>query len=106
MSVERSVTKGQSSRLDPPLQPQHIVVSRRVGRKTACKDRQIIVKFATRNIRERVFSARTDLKEVNKDKPVGSKIYVNEDLTHFRAALVRETHSYKTRGLITDTWTM
>ena len=96
----------EAMKLDPPLQPQDIVVSHRVGHKTAGKYHQIIVQFATRNVRERVFSARTDLKEVNKDKPVGSKIYVNEDLTHFRASPAQEARSYKTRGLIADTWTM
>ena len=93
-------------KVDPPLQPTDIAVSHRIGRKTAGKHRQIIVKFATRNVRERVFSARTDLKDVNKDKDNSSKIYINEDLTQFRAALAREARSCKKSGLISDTWTM
>ena len=93
-------------KVDPPLQPTDIAVSHRIGRKTEGKHRQIIVKFATRNVRERVFSARTDLKDVNKDKDNNSKIYINEDLTQFRAALAREARSCKNSGLISDTWTM
>ena len=77
-----------------------------MGRKTAGKHRQIIVKFATRNVRERVFGARTGLKDVNKDKDANKRIYINEDLTQFRAALASEARSYKKSGLISDTWTM
>ena len=38
-------------KMDPPLDPKDIAVSHRVGRKVQGKDRQIIVKFATRNVR-------------------------------------------------------
>ena len=92
--------------LDPPLDPKDIAVSHRVGRKVQGKDRQIIVKFATRNVRERVFLARKALKDVNQDKDVGKKIYINEDLTKFRAGLAREGRSYKNSGLISDTWSI
>ena len=51
------------TKVDPPLQPTDIAVSHRIGRKTEGKHRQIIVKFATRNVRERAYSARTDLKD-------------------------------------------
>ena len=96
----------ESIQVDPPLQPRDIAVSHRVGRKTAGKHRQIIIKFATRNVRERVFGARTGLKDVNKDKDANKRIYINEDLTQFRAALASEARSYKKSGLISDTWTM
>ena len=75
-------------------------------RKVQGKDRQIIVKFATRNVRERVFRARKALKDVNQDKDAGKKIYINEDLTKFRAGLAREARSYKNSGLINDTWSI
>ena len=93
-------------KMDPPLDPTDIAVSHRVGRKVQGKDRQIIVKFATRNVRERVFRARKALKDVNQDKDVGKKIYINEDLTKFRAGLAREARSYKNSGLINDTWSI
>ena len=42
--------------VDPPVQPSDIAVSHRLGKKEAGKTRQVIVKFATRNVRERVYS--------------------------------------------------
>ena len=92
--------------LNPPLDHKDIAASHRVGRKVKGTDRHIIVKFATRNVRERVFRARKALKDVNQDKDVGKKIYINEDLTKFRAGLAREASSYKNSGLINDTWSI
>ena len=107
----------QLMKLEPPIAPKDIAVSHRVGKKVEGKDRQIIVKFATRNIRERVFSAKSKLKEVNSnrtdngdddnnDNSNNHKIYINEDLTTLRASLAREARSCKNAGLITDTWTI
>ena len=102
----------QLMKLEPPITPKDIAVSHRVGKKVEGKDRQIIVKFATRNIRERVFSAKSKLKEVNSnrtdngDDDNNHKIYINEDLTALRASLAREARSCKNAGLITDTWTI
>ena len=45
-------------KVDPPVQPEDIAVSHRVGKTIARKPRQVLVKFATRNIRERVFRAK------------------------------------------------
>ena len=45
-------------KVDPPVQPEDIAVSHRVGKTIAGKPRQVLVKFATRNIRERVFRAK------------------------------------------------
>ena len=44
--------------VDPPVQPSDIAVSHRLGKKEAGKTRQVIVKFATRNVRERVYSSK------------------------------------------------
>ena len=41
-----------------PVQPKDIAVSHRVGKAADGKPRPILVKFATRNIRERVFRAK------------------------------------------------
>ena len=70
------------------------------------QNREIIVKFATRNIREHVFRAKSDLIRVNQQNEGKPKIYINEDLTQFRAGLAREAHSYRASGLISDTWTI
>ena len=69
---------------------------------------QILCIYCKYNIRERVFKARTELKNVNnaeenKDKP---KIYLNEDLTKLRADLAKKARSLKTARKILDTWTM
>ena len=65
------------------------------------------MKFATRNVRERVFKARTELKNVNKKEESKEKhIYVNEDLTRFRAGLAKDARSLKNDGNISDNWTM
>ena len=86
---------------DPKVEPRDIAVSHRVGQSTEGRPRQILVKFANRN-------TRTELKnfikrEENNEKP---NIYVNEDLTRFRAGLAKEARSLKTNGKISDTWTM
>ena len=70
--------------LDPPLQPTDIAVSHRLGKSAPGKTRQIIVNFSTRNIRERVFSARTNLKDYNIANPDKPNVNVNKDLTRFR----------------------
>ena len=54
----------------------------------------------------RVFRAKSDLKSVNQQNEDKPKIYINEDLTQFRAGLAREARSYRTSGLINDTWTV
>ena len=90
--------------LDPPLQPTDIAVSHRLGKSVPGKTRQIIAKFSTRNIRERVFSARTKLKDYNNANPDKPNIYVNEDLTQFRANLAKEARYLKRAIRIADTW--
>ena len=49
-------------KVDPPVRPVDIAVSHQVGKTVAGKPRQILVKFATRNIRERVFQAKKIIK--------------------------------------------
>ena len=48
----------EAIKVDPPVQRTDIAVSHRLGRPTEGKTRQVIVKFATRNVRERVYSAK------------------------------------------------
>ena len=93
-------------KVDPPVEPQDIAVSHRVGKQVTGRHRQIIVKFATRNIRERVFRAKSDLKRVNQQNEDKPKIYINDDLTQFRAGLAREARSYRASCLISETWTI
>ena len=96
----------QLMKVDPPLEAKDIAVSHRVGKQRQGQHRQILVTFATRNVRERVFRAKSALKDVNSDANSGRKIYINEDLTQRRAALARDARSLKNNGAIADTWTI
>ena len=94
--------------VNPPVQPSDIAVSHRLGKKETGKTRQVIVNFATRKVRERVYCSKKNLKSI-KEKPEYSDmshIYINEDLTKFRAHLAREARSLRNSGQINDTWTM
>ena len=91
----------QLMKVDPPLEAKDIAVSHRVG-----KQRQGQHKNATQNVRERVFRAKSALRDVNSDANSGRKIYINEDLIQRRAALARDARSLKNNGAIADTWTI
>ena len=93
----------EQMKVQPKIEPKDIAVSHRVGKSGQGKTRQIIVKFATRNIRERVFKARKELKNENEDKP---NIYINEDFTKFRAGLAKEARSLNKAEKIADSWTI
>ena len=72
----------QLMKVDPPLEAKDIAVSHRDGKQRQGHHRQILVKFATRNVRERVFRAQR------------------------RAALARDARSLKNNCAIADTWTI
>ena len=78
-----------------PLQPTDIAVSHRLGKGAPGETRQIIAKFSTWNICEHVFSARTKLKDYNNANPDKPNVYVNEDLTQFKANLAMEHEIWK-----------
>ena len=71
----------QAIKVDPPVQPTDIAVSHRLGRPAEGRTRQVIVKFAKRNVRERVYSAKKELKNVRKNENM-KNVYINEDLTN------------------------
>ena len=95
----------QAISVDPPVQPSDIAVSHRLGKPENGKTRQVIVKFATRNVRERVYSAKKNIKTAKNTDPSLTKIYINEDLTKFRANLAKEARAFRNSGKISDTWT-
>ena len=74
-------------KLTPPLQPHEISVSHRVGKRDANRPRQILVKLTSRYARNRIYSAKSSLKHVNRNTPDQPDIYINEDLT-FRLAML------------------
>ena len=93
-------------KVDPPVQPQDIAVSHRAGKAATGKPRQTLVKFATRNIRERVFRAKKNIKTEREKNESLKNIYINEDLTQHRASLARKARLCKTDNKIQDTWTI
>ena len=95
----------QAIAVDPPMQPSDIAVSHRLGKPQDGKTRQVIVKFATRNVRERVYSAKKNFKTARTTDASLKNIYINEDLTKYRANLAKEARDMRNSGLISDTWT-
>ena len=79
-------------KVDPPVQSEDIAVSHRVGKTIAGKPRQVLVKFATRNIRERVFRAKKNIKTEREKNESLKNVYINEDLTQHGANLQNEPY--------------
>ena len=65
--------------------------------------RVIMVKFATYRARELVYKTKTNLKSYNSDNP-DHKIFINEDLTKFRANLCYEARKFRNQSL-REVWT-
>ena len=93
-------------KVDPPVKPQDIAVSLRAGKAATGKPRQILGKFATHNIRERVFRAKKNIKTEREKNESLRNIYINEDLTQHRASWARKARLCKTDNKIQDTWTI
>ena len=85
--------------LNIDLQPSDISRSHRVGPPTPDKPRPVLVKFSTYRARERIYRARSKLKNSH------SGIYLNEDLTRKRGQLAYVARRLKREQQITDTWT-
>ena len=51
----------QAIAVDPPMQPSDIAVFHRLGKPQDGKTQHVIVKFATRNVRERVYSVKKNI---------------------------------------------
>ena len=100
------ITLCAAIKVDPPVQPEDIAVSHRVGKAAEGKPRPVLVKFATRNIRERVFRAKKNIKTEREKNESLKHIYINEDLTRLRANLARRARSCRNDGHIQDTWTI
>ena len=100
------ITLCAAIKVDPPVQPEDIAVSHRVGKAADGKPRPILVKFSTRNIRERVFRAKKNIKTEREKNELLKRIYIKEDLTRLRTNLARKARSCRNDGHIQDTWTI
>ena len=93
-------------KLDPPLRTNDIDISHRLPKPRSAKPaepRPVIVRFVNRTDRFRVIASRTNLKDYNEDKE--HKIYINEDLTAFRAKLFMTVRRLQKKKLFDQTWT-
>ena len=71
------------------------------GADAQTRPRPVIVKFATAHVLDVVIRARRRLRESG-DRPT---VYVNEDVTRRRAALVKKSRQLKKSKKINDCWT-
>ena len=96
----------ESIRIEPAILPTDIAVSHRVGKSDSGQPRQVLVKFATRNVRERVFRAKKNIKTYRAENSALDNVFINEDLTQYRANLARKARQCKNLKTIDDTWTI
>ena len=92
--------------LDPKLEEKDIDISHRLPKPRSAKEeepRPVIVRFMTRKDRRRVITERSKLKKHNKDN--GTKIYINEDLTTYRAGLFRTVRKLLAQKHFNTAWT-
>ena len=75
------ITLCAAIKVDPPVQPEDIAVSHRVGKAAEGKPRPVLVKFATRNIRERVFWAKKKHQNWTREKWIAEK-YIHKRGPH------------------------
>ena len=101
MDIANNVLK-----LDPPLQEADIDVSHRLSKpKSAAPEdpRPVIVRFMTRKDRCRMISRRSVLKAHHEGG--GPKLYVNEDLTAYRAGLFSTARRMQKAKHFSQVWT-
>ena len=94
-------------KVDPPVERKDIERCHRLGRVDAQKNqpRTSIVRFASERVRDSVYRARGGLKDYNSKRDVGSKVFINEDLTKSRSKLAYEARRLKKQNKINDCWT-
>ena len=76
----------------------------RLGKKRYDRDRPIIVRFGSDRLRDQVIRSRSKLK-TSADRRDTKPIYVNEDLSAYRAKLAFDARQLKKKGRVADTWT-
>ena len=87
----------------PPVTKTDIERSHRLGRRREDnRNRPIIMRFTSDRRRDTIIRCRGNLKKHNTAQRA---VYVNEDLTAFRAKLAFDARQLKKRKRVTDTWT-
>ena len=90
----------------PPIKSSEIDRIHRVGKMpTDGRPRQILIKFATYQARKRVMDTRTSLKNREPTYDLPHSLYMNEDLTKYRANLCKKAREFKRSGRLKRVWT-
>lgn len=93
-------------KLEPPLEAKDINISHRLKKPRGARPtepRPVIVRFMSKTDRNRVISQRRLLNEYNDNHDI--KLYINEDLTTYRAKLFGLVRKLQKRSLFSQCWT-
>ena len=92
--------------LNPPLKPEDINISRRLNKPQGARQeesRLVIVRFMTKTAGYRVIADRKRLKKYNEENNI--KIYINDDLTTYRAKLFGLVRKLLKNNHFSQRWT-
>ena len=99
----------EQMQIQPLITQDDIERSHRLGpttdRNNRPRTRQVIVRFRSERKRDSVFKARFKLKEFNATHSPDRRIFINEDLTAYRAQIAAAARLLKKERKINDTWT-
>ena len=107
-STEDVVLK-EAEALNVPVVAGDIEISHKLKRRNGMTP--IIVKFASHKVKSKLYKARTNLKSVKISDiyPTTRKqnrIFINENLTPYRADLVKQANEMKSDGLLSSVWSL
>lgn len=111
-STEEVVLKVAEA-VNVPVAAEDIEISHKLRRRNGMKP--IIVKFCSHKVKSRLYKERTKLKSVKISDLYPSyasaatkqnRIFINENLTPYRADLVRQANDMKADGLLSSVWTL
>lgn len=99
--------------LNIPMAAEDIEISHKLKRRNGKKP--VIVKFCSHKVKSKLYKARVKLKSVKiSDLYPGyasaatkqSRIFINENLTPYRADFVRRANEMRYDGLLSSVWTL
>ncbi|CAH3017756.1 unnamed protein product, partial [Porites evermanni] len=111
-STEEVVLKVAEA-VNVPVAAEDIEISHKLRQRNGMKP--IIVKFCSHKVKSRLYKERTKLKSVKISDLSPSyasaatkqnRIFINENLTPYRADLVRQANDMKADGLLSSVWTL
>ena len=106
-------TEEVAAAVNVPVVAEDIEISHKLRRRKSMKP--IIVKFCSHKVKSRLYKERTKLKSVKISDLYPSyasaaakqnRLFINENLTPYRADLVRQANDMKADGLLSSVWTL